>query len=137
MDLQGRVLLFRFRHRAGPLEGAAFWATPGGGLEPGETYEDAAARELAEEVGLTDVPVGSQVARRCATFQLPEGDWVEADERYFLVRVDQLELSTAGWTALEREVMTEHRWWAREELRATTEQVWPENLCEMLAGAGV
>ena len=52
VDGQGRVLLFRFDYADGPLAGTAFWATPGGGCDPGETYADAARRELAEEADL-------------------------------------------------------------------------------------
>ena len=44
----GQVLLIQ-RARA-PGEGA--WSLPGGRLEPGETAEDCAARELQEELGL-------------------------------------------------------------------------------------
>lgn len=44
----GQVLLIQ-RARA-PWEGA--WSLPGGRLEPGETAEDCAARELQEEMGL-------------------------------------------------------------------------------------
>jgi transposase len=31
--------LFRFEHKKGPLSGQFFWATPGGALEPGESFE--------------------------------------------------------------------------------------------------
>ncbi|NWN18266.1 NUDIX domain-containing protein, partial [Escherichia coli] len=51
VDVQGRVLLFRFDYADGPLAGTGFWATPGGGCDPGETYADAARRELFEETG--------------------------------------------------------------------------------------
>ena len=53
LDPQGRVLLFRFVFAEGPLSGTVFWATPGGGCEPGESFEDAARREAVEEAGLT------------------------------------------------------------------------------------
>ena len=45
----GRVLLVRRRHR----EGTLLWALPSGEIEPGETPEQAAVREVQEEVGLT------------------------------------------------------------------------------------
>lgn len=36
---------------------SGLWGLPGCGLEPGETFEAAAARELEEETGLTGVPL--------------------------------------------------------------------------------
>ena len=43
------VLLLRWRD---PVEGFEVWEPPGGGLEPGESWEQAARRELREEAGL-------------------------------------------------------------------------------------
>ena len=57
IDDDDRLLLVRFEFP----DGRAVWATVGGGLEPGETHEDAARRELAEEAGLDCVDVGPPI----------------------------------------------------------------------------
>ena len=137
IDPLQRILLFRFEHRQGPLAGQQFWATPGGALDPGESYAQAACRELLEETGLVVDDPGPEVGQRIATFKMPDGEMVRADERFFLVRVNALEISTERWTDLEREVMALHRWWSDADLRSTTEQVWPEDLTELLVRIGV
>lgn len=135
INSKGEVLLFRFEHKDGPLSGSVFWATPGGGLEENETYEEAARRELFEEVGLEVEDLGAEVAQRTARFVSPEGEMIEADERYFLIKVDEHEVSSQNWTRIEQQVMVSHRWWQQSELRATSDQIWPENLADILGAA--
>ncbi|NML34577.1 bifunctional GNAT family N-acetyltransferase/NUDIX hydrolase [Paraburkholderia antibiotica] len=132
-----RVLLFRFMHQSGALAGKSYWATPGGGVERDETFADAAIRELREEAGIRKMQMSDPVARREVRLQLPDGEHVLAVEQYFVVDVDTESISRDSWTAEEREVMADHRWWSREELSGTTETIYPEELVEMLDEAGV
>ncbi|MBA8793537.1 8-oxo-dGTP pyrophosphatase MutT (NUDIX family) [Friedmanniella endophytica] len=50
--VRGGRLLVVTRHRVDPTGVSDYVVLPGGGIEPGETPEQAALRELAEETGL-------------------------------------------------------------------------------------
>jgi 8-oxo-dGTP diphosphatase len=133
VDRNNRVLLFRFVFKRGPLAGQNYWATPGGALEEGESFADAARRELFEETGILRDTVGQEVTEREFVLQLHNGEYVVAEERFFLVRVTDRSLSRDHWTPIEIEVMTDHRWWSVEELTSTSEKVFPETLAAILA----
>lgn len=132
VDSDARVLLFRFT----PGDRPPFWCTPGGALDPGESYPQAARRELREETGIDRDP-GAEIARRCVDFRTIEGVEVSADERFFLVRVADAAIETGGHTELERRVMREWRWFTIDELARLDEPHYPADLAEMLAAQGV
>jgi 8-oxo-dGTP pyrophosphatase MutT (NUDIX family) len=137
----GEVLLFKFltrlisprMHAKGLLH---FWATPGGALDPGESFEDAAARELFEETGWRAASLSGPVLDREFKMQF-EQDWVWAVEKYFVVPAPSETLRTDGFTALERQTMADHAWWSAAALRDTHEAVFPERLSEVIAGLRV
>jgi 8-oxo-dGTP pyrophosphatase MutT (NUDIX family) len=132
VDREGRVLLFRGGDPARPRDGT-WWFTPGGGAGPGESVEEAARRELFEETGLAVAKLGRVVATRDVTFSFL-GRTYEQREHLFRVIVEPFEIDTSRWTRIEREVQVEHRWWTLEELRTTSDVVYPENLLDLVAG---
>ena len=61
LDPAGRILLFRFVHRRAARAGEDYGATPGGAVADGETFEQAAIRELAEVTGIRVEDIGPAV----------------------------------------------------------------------------
>lgn len=125
-DPLGRLLLFRFT----PPDRRPFWCTPGGAVDPGESFEAAARRELREETGL-DRPPGPCIAIRHVDFISLEGVHVDAEERYFSVRVEDARIDTAGHTALEQQLMRAWRWWTPAALAAQDEPWFPADLIDL------
>ncbi|WP_035846060.1 NUDIX hydrolase [Kitasatospora azatica] len=133
LDAADRLLLFRGFDPAEPTR--TWWITPGGGLEPGEESRQAALRELAEETGLTGIELGPPVAEELAVFSYA-GRPYEQRQVFYLARTgltDPAALDSSGCEPEEREQLRESRWWTVDQLRATTEQVYPERLAELLA----
>jgi 8-oxo-dGTP pyrophosphatase MutT (NUDIX family) len=127
LDPAGRALMFRY-----DVPGRdPFWVTAGGEVDPGESFEDAARRELFEETGIIADP-GPQIARMTPEFITVQGEPVQADERFFLIRVAEARIDTAGHTETEQALMTQHRWFTLEELENWPEAVFPVNLAEMI-----
>ncbi|WP_245653734.1 NUDIX hydrolase [Novosphingobium rosa] len=132
MDDLGRVLLFRFT----PSDRPPLWATPGGECDAGESFDDAARRELLEETGIDSDP-GPEVARRGCDFVTFDGEEVTGEERYYIVRVSDPEISPHALTASEQALMLEHRWFTPAEIPGWPEVIYPEDLSDLLVEVGL
>ena len=132
LDPDGRVLLLRYDND--PLDGR-HWATPGGGLNPGESYPAAASRELAEEAGWSDVVPLGEVHRQVRTME-HGGRIVRQHERLFLARTDQVCRELGDVAAMHAsDGIAAWRWWTLEELDTTAEVIWPAGLAGLIRGA--
>jgi len=104
-----------------------FWFVPGGGAENDETPEQAARREVYEEVGARLEDLGPPVWHRHVSFPFG-GDWYDQYEWFFVVRVARFDPRAAALTELERRATTGARWWPLAELAETEEAVHPAGL---------
>ena len=130
LDPGGKILLFRYDD---PPPNGRHWATPGGGLDDGESFHDGAVRELAEETGWTDVAVGTDVVDD-RTFTMDYmGELVRQREQLFLARVDAPERALGQVAAMHAtDGIAASRWWGLAELEATSDDIWPHGLADLV-----
>jgi TDG/mug DNA glycosylase family protein len=124
VDAGERILLVQFRN---PASGATWWATPGGGIDPGETHERALRRELREELGLEEFELGPLVWEHESTFPW-DGRLLHQENSVYLVRIDALEPRPS--VDLRQEGVAGFRWWSSDDLAATDERLTPPGFAE-------
>jgi ADP-ribose pyrophosphatase YjhB (NUDIX family) len=129
LDPDDRVLLMRSDDT--PPEGR-HWATPGGGLDPGEEYPAAALRELAEETGWTDITLLHEVKRHSRVITFANRTIVQ-NERLYLARTEHPSRQIRGVDAMHAsDGIAAWRWWTVAELDATGERFWPSDLADLI-----
>jgi len=132
-DAGGRVLLF---HAVTPEVGpAGWWELPGGGIDGGESYLEAAVREVREETGLLLDPatIGPPSWRRDTTWR---SRGVRRLQHEVVVSAcvpgHRPAIRTDGQTASELEDYVDSRWWEVGDILGSSERFYPGRLPELL-----
>jgi 8-oxo-dGTP pyrophosphatase MutT (NUDIX family) len=133
------VLLNRDRHvlllsASDPVDRAKppWWEIPGGGIDPHESSDDAARRELYEETGITDVEIGPCVWTQHSVFDFA-GMHFDQHERVHVAWCDDAhDVQPAALEMFEAAAFSGHRWWDLDSLLASVEPVLPHRLREFL-----
>ena len=110
--VDGRVLA---AERSAPPEVAGRWEFPGGKVEPGETEQEALARECREELGVRvavgprvgpDVPLAhGRAVLRVFTVELLAGDMPQALEHTAMRWLTADELESVPWLPADKPIV--------------------------------
>ncbi|MEM6292618.1 MAG: NUDIX domain-containing protein [Myxococcota bacterium] len=129
LDPDGRLLLMQGLTTSAP----GVWFTPGGGVESGESHEDAARREFWEETSHRLRTLGPVVWTRSHAWRASTGRWYRSDERFFVARVPRFDPAFACSDDAEQVSIGEMRWWAISEMASSGETFAPRRLAVLLA----
>jgi len=134
-DDRDRVLLFFYRDLREPMD-PGYWYLPGGGMEPGESPQDAVRRELREEVGIEAAELGRVIHQvRGVTFR-HDGRVFEQDEWHVVGWWPDGRLGATQGDDAEAESVAAHRWWSIEELDASSDRIYPDDLVHVVRSLG-
>ena len=129
-DRDDRILLFLTT--APDTSGVARWLTPGGGVDAGETFEQAARRELFEETGLAVATLGDPVWSHDFDVEWDAADHDTGHAEFFVHVTESFEPGRENWTEEEQVDVLDHRWWTLAELLAERPRFEPAELIELI-----
>lgn len=122
--------LFLLKH---VTEKGIWWFLPGGKIDECETPFEAAQRELLEETGIKDAEfMGNSFYREHITPMISNGALTHFKEHIFIARTAHNHAAIFdNLQDYEKEMITEGRWWSKEELHSSGE-LYLRDLCKYL-----
>ena len=119
IDQENRIL---YLNATEPRTGHVFWVMPGGGLEPNESFEEAAIREAYEESGCT-FNLGPYV-----WFRRHKHEWngkpFDQYERFFVASVSDPTYAPPHQDGY----ISKHKWFSLNELQRSRDDFAPRNI---------
>lgn len=106
---------------------------PGGGLEEGETEEQAILREVTEETGYTNIKIAKRLGKMRMQFQNKVNQINEVEDTVFLVELAGKERVSPKLSEFERKyVQQEFNWYEKDFAKEVlTEEGHPEELIDL------
>lgn len=130
LDPDDHILLVRFRWSRQPSANG-LWATPGGGIEAGETHLEALRREMHEETGMPVAELGPLLWTRTAHRAF--SGWTGQTDHVYLFRTERFDPTPALTPAqLRDEGVQEVRWLSPAEVAAQNAVFAPRTLPGLL-----
>jgi len=119
IDARKRVLFLRATE---PNSEHSFWVMPGGGLDTGESFDEAAIREAKEESGCTFI-LGPYVWFR-RHIHVWNGKKLDQYERFFVAKASNTEYQPSQ----QDDYISDHKWWSLDEMWASSDSFAPGNI---------
>jgi 8-oxo-dGTP pyrophosphatase MutT (NUDIX family) len=130
LDEHDRVLLIHARDPDNPDH--HWWELPGGGLDDGESLEQAAIREVAEETGIELDHLGPRVWIRESRFHYRNRDHHRIDHVFLARRPDATATVATKPTDNEKLGLIKRAWLTTARLHDTTDKLVPPELPTLL-----
>ena len=116
-----------------------FWYCVGGQMHPGESFEQAAVREIYEETGISqeDIVFGPIVWNGEFDMVL-SGTLMHMDQTFLVAKTKKIQVSLTAPDEWEKQSIKKFAWFSLEKIQKSQEVIYPvvlsEYLPELLAG---
>ncbi len=112
----------------------SFWMPIGGRIEGDETIDQAIARELFEETGLSihDVKIGRKICYGQLILKTNNQRLITINQQYFYATTTQTNVTLDHLTLEEQESVQELRWFNDKQLHESPEPIYPAILHELV-----